>query len=110
MPSKEDVNQKYTLGIWFVKPGKEQEFIGEWTSFAEWTSKNIPGAEKGYLLQDEKNAARFVSFGPWSNEKSIQEWRATNEFKSFVLKAKELCDDFQPNTLKVVSTSESSTS
>jgi heme-degrading monooxygenase HmoA len=95
----------YTLGIWTVKPGNEKEFIKGWTEFANWTDKNISGPGKAYLLQDEKNPLRFISFGPWDNEMSIQGWRECNEFKSFVAKVKDLCDDFQPNTLKVVSTS-----
>lgn len=100
-----DTKDIYTLGIWTVKPGNETEFIKEWTEFANWTDKNISGPGKAYLLQDEKNHLRFISFGPWDNEKSIQEWRESNKFKSFVTKVKDLCDDFQPNTLKVVSTS-----
>jgi heme-degrading monooxygenase HmoA len=95
----------YTLGIWTVKPGHEQEFIRTWTEFANWTDKNISGPGKAYLLQDEKNPLRFISFGPWDHEKSIQGWRESVEFKNFSAKIRDLCDDFQPNTLKVVSTS-----
>lgn len=107
MENNNEPKDIYTLGIWTVKPGNEKEFIKEWTEFANWTDKNISGPGKAYLLQDEKNFLRFISFGPWDNEKSIQEWRESNEFKRFVAKVKELCDDFQPNTLKVVSTSKS---
>lgn len=95
----------YTLGIWSVKNRHESDFINEWTSFANWTSKNITGAGKAYLLQDEKNSLRFISFGPWEAEATIQQWRNSDEFKKFVARVKDLCDDFQPNTLKVVSTS-----
>lgn len=101
-----ELRETYTLGIWTVKPGKEKEFINEWTSFANWTSKNISGTGKAYLLNDEKNSLRFISFGPWDNESVIQQWRDSNEFKNFVTRVKDLCDDFQPNTLKVVSTSD----
>jgi heme-degrading monooxygenase HmoA len=96
----------YTLGIWTVKPGKEQEFIKEWTSFASWTSKNFSGAGKAYLLKDEKNNLRFVSFGPWDDEVIIKAWRDEREFNAFVEKMKTLCDHFEPNTLKVVSASD----
>jgi heme-degrading monooxygenase HmoA len=96
----------YTVGIWTVKPGKETEFIREWTAFAKWTGENISGSGKGYLLEDQNNSLRFISFGPWDNENIIQKWRNSDEFKSFASKAKTLCDDFQPNTLEVVSTSD----
>jgi heme-degrading monooxygenase HmoA len=106
MKNSKELEETYTLGIWTVKPGKEEEFIRIWTSFANWTSENISGAGKGRLLLDEKNSLRFISFGPWNSEDSIQKWRDSGEFKSFVTKAKDLCDDFQPNTLKLVSTSD----
>ncbi len=105
MENSKEPKAIYTLGIWTVKPDKEKEFINAWTEFANWTDKNISGPGKAYLLQDEKNPLRFISFGPWDNEKSIQEWRESPDFKSFVTKVRELCDDFQPNTLKVASTS-----
>jgi heme-degrading monooxygenase HmoA len=95
----------YKLGFWTVRPDHEKEFIGKWTGFAKWTSENFPGADKGYLLQDEKNPLRFISFGPWKDPKAIETWRSSNEFKNFVVVAKELCDDFQPNTLRLVSSS-----
>jgi len=98
-------NKIYTLGIWTVQPGKENEFIQEWTKFAQWTSKHVPGSEKGCLLQDEKNPLRFISFGPWTSKETIQKWRDSNEFKNFAVTIKELCSDFQPNTLIEVSSS-----
>ena len=95
----------YTLGNWTVKPGKQTEFIKVWSEFAQWTEKNVSGPGRAYLLQDANDPQKFISFGPWDNEKSIQQWRETDEFKSFVAQVKELCDNFQPNTLKVVASS-----
>jgi heme-degrading monooxygenase HmoA len=106
MHDKSENKETYTLGIWTVMSGKEADFINEWTSFANWTGKNISGTGKAYLLRDEKNPLRFISFGPWDNERAIQKWRESDEFKSFVTKVKRICTDFQPNTLKVASTSE----
>jgi heme-degrading monooxygenase HmoA len=102
----EPVQRIYTVGTWIVHPGKENEFIREWTRFAQWTGKNIPGSSKGYLLQDDKNPLRFISFGSWSDTEAIQTWRESKEFKNFVGTIQELCSDFQPNTLREVSTSE----
>jgi heme-degrading monooxygenase HmoA len=97
--------ETYTLGIWKVKPGKETEFISEWTSFANWTNDNISEARKAYLLKDENFPLKFISFSPWKDEKAIDTWRGSEEFKAFVTKVNNLCDDFKPNQLKVVSTS-----
>jgi heme-degrading monooxygenase HmoA len=93
----------YTIGIWTIKSGKEKEFISAWTSFAKWTREHVSEAGSAYLVLDVKNPLRFISFGPWENENSIVKWRDSNEFKNFVTKVKDLYDEFQPNTLKVVS-------
>lgn len=106
MENTEESKEIYTLGIWKVKPGKEKELIKEWTKFANWSRKNVSGAGQAYLLQDENDSLRFISFGPWDKESSIQLWRETNEFKNFVAKVKDLCDDFQPNTLRIASVSD----
>jgi heme-degrading monooxygenase HmoA len=106
MDTNADQKEIYTLGIWSVKSGDEPEFIRAWTEFAHWTSEHIEGCGKGYLLQDETNASRFISYGPWADENAIQKWRDSQEFKDFVSKVRILCDDFQPNTLKLVATSE----
>jgi heme-degrading monooxygenase HmoA len=100
----EDQKDLYTLGVWTVKPGNEAEFINEWTRFANWTAGNIQGTGKAYLLRDEKDSSRFISFGPWKDEATIKGWRESVEFKSFVVKAKALCLGFEPNTLKVAAT------
>lgn len=106
METNHQLNEIYTLGIWIVKPEKGKAFINEWTLFAKWSAKNVSGIGKGYLLQDNNNSLRFMSFGTWDNESVIQNWRNSIEFKNFITVAKDLCDDFQPNTLTVVSTSD----
>ena len=96
----------YTLGIWMLRSGRENEFINEWSRFAKSTSKNTEGNGKAYLLQDEKNPSRFISFGPWQNMDAIKKWRDSEEFKNFVAIVKDLCIDFQPNTMREVATSQ----
>ncbi|HZY10807.1 MAG TPA: antibiotic biosynthesis monooxygenase family protein [Bacteroidota bacterium] len=100
-----NLNQPYTLGRWFVKPGNEETFIAEWKSFARWTSTNQPGAGTGYLLQDPEHPHEFISFGAWDNVEVIKAWRQRPEFKAFVDRVKPLCDDFQPHTLRLAATS-----
>src|SRR6266404_3486885 len=99
------VNQPYTLGIWSAKAGNEKAFIGEWNAFANWTALNQPGAGVAYLLQDSVNPREFISFGPWENMEAIKAWRDRAEFKAFVSRVRELCDDFQPRSLVQVASS-----
>ena len=99
----EESKQLYTLGFWSVKRGKEGEFITAWESFARWTMQNQSGTVgDAQLLQDIADQQRFISFGAWEGMERVQEWRQRPEFKEFFIKAKELCEDIQPRTLKVV--------
>lgn len=101
------LGQLYTSGLWTVKPGKEEEFIHTWDEFAKWSSRHQPGAREAWLLQDLETSNRFLSFGPWESLERIAEWRATSEFAAFVAKARDLCEEIQPRTLKVVAQSSS---
>jgi heme-degrading monooxygenase HmoA len=94
--------QTYTLGIWKTKKGRETEFIEAWQSFANWTSRNLPGAGDGTLLQHEGTPQRFVSFGPWEDAESVAKWREQPRFNEFVAKAQELCEAFEPQNMILV--------
>jgi heme-degrading monooxygenase HmoA len=96
----------YTLGVWTVKAGSEKSFIAAWTAFAKWTAKTQRGAGKGVLLQDAGAPQQFISFGPWKNSEAIAAWRESPEFRAFGAKVRELCDEFQPRTLREVGSSE----
>lgn len=97
-----NLGQLYTLGIWTVKTGNEKAFTDAWQAFAEWTAKNQPGNTKATLLQDVDETQRFISFGPWKDKESIQSWRNQPQFKEFIAKARDLCEDIKPHTLKAV--------
>lgn len=92
----------FSLGIWTVKPGKEQEFIRAWDDFARWTSENMAGAGSAVLVKDLTDPQKFFSFGPWRDLKDTESWRRTPEFmKSFSI-FRELCSDIRPHTLECV--------
>lgn len=94
-------DQLFTAGLWTAKPGKEDEFAHEWEQFARWTSEHQPGAGWAYLVRDVERPQRFIAFGPWESAEQIDTWRASPEFKSFVARIRELCDDFQPGTYRL---------
>jgi quinol monooxygenase YgiN len=92
----------WTLGRWHAKPGNADDFRKAWETFANWTVINQPGAGDGYLLQDETDQDLFFSFGPWENAEAIASWRSTAEFGSFVAQVRDLCDSFEPHSLRLV--------
>ncbi len=100
------LNQPYTVGKWVAKSGKEKMSIAEWEAFAKWTARSQSGAGVGYLLQNQERPQEFISFGPWESIAAVKIWRESAEFKTFVTRARELCEDFQPQSLVLVASSE----
>jgi len=92
----------FSMSIWDVKKGREDEFIEAWTTFAEWTSRNRPGARGVHLLRDRTFPQRFVTIGPWEDTESLKAWRESEEFDKFFARAKKLCTDIRPMTLDAV--------
>ncbi|HXG35590.1 MAG TPA: antibiotic biosynthesis monooxygenase family protein, partial [Dehalococcoidia bacterium] len=87
------------LGIWKVKPGREEDFRQAWTEFAQATAQDQPGMGFAYLLQDSADPQRFISFGPWKDAEAVASWRASDRFQAFFAEVRELCEDVQPNLL-----------
>jgi heme-degrading monooxygenase HmoA len=90
----------YTVGIWTVKAGREDEFVAAWRAMGEATIAEFPAAH-GRLLRDVDNPGRFVSFGPWDSLETVDAWRASTPFKEGVARIRELLDAFEPGTYEV---------
>jgi heme-degrading monooxygenase HmoA len=90
----------YTVGIWTVKSGREEEFVAAWRAMGEATVAAFPAA-RGRLLRDVGNPSRFVSFGPWDSLETVDDWRASAPFKEGVARMRELLDAFEPGTYEV---------
>ncbi len=56
-----EITEIYPVGIWTVKPGREEEFVAAWRAMGEATIAEFPAAH-GRLLRDVDNPGRFVSF------------------------------------------------
>jgi heme-degrading monooxygenase HmoA len=91
----------YTLGVWNVKPGREDDFVAAWHALGQWTVEN--GFEShGTLLRDHEDASRFVSFGPWPSVDDAERWRAHPEFRRQLSRIQETVESFEPGTFDVV--------
>ena len=99
----DEANQRFSVGIWLVKSGRENDFITAWGDFAKRTFNNKSlGAGEVYLLQDLQQPRRFISSGPWDNIQKIEAWRQLPEFKEFFARAREMCDEITPLTMKPI--------
>lgn len=91
----------YTLGIWTVKPGREDEFVTAWRDMATRTEADFPGAS-AVLLRDRDLSNRFISTGPWSSMEQVAAWRESAAFRDGVGRIRELVESFEPHTMDPV--------
>jgi quinol monooxygenase YgiN len=96
------VGKPFTAGDWLAKEGREQEFADAWTDLAEWTSVEVPGSGWALLLRDSAHPRRFLSIGPWESIEAVDAWRSNEGFRTRVTRIRALVDDFQPQTLELV--------
>lgn len=93
----------YTLGIWTVRPGHEEDFVRAWTDMADRTASDFPGSS-ATLLRDRDRPNRFISYGPWESTDQIDRWRRSDTFVDGVGRIRPLLDEFAPATMDVVTT------
>ena len=91
----------YTLGIWTVKPGNEDEFVGAWTDLAKRTKADFPDAT-AMLLRDAEQPNLFISYGPWESVEQIDQWRGSDTFQQGVGRLRDTLNNFAPHTMHVV--------
>ena len=92
----------YTSGDWFVKPGREEEFINAWRDLAQWTAAEFAPKARAMLLRDRDEASRFRSFGPWESDEQAAAWRQSEGFVSRISRIREMLERFDAHTLDVV--------
>jgi quinol monooxygenase YgiN len=88
----------YTLGIWLVHPGRENDFVQAWRDLARKTKDDFPHA-RAVLMHDHDVPNRFISTGPWESIEQIDQWRASSTYTQGIAEMKELLEHFEPHTL-----------
>ena len=96
------IGRPYSSVNWLVKEGSEEEFVGRWTAFVEWSLKNAPGVESAILVRDSANPHRFLSLGAWDTAEAMQAWRQMPEFQELFGACRELCDEVQVHSYTLV--------
>ncbi|MEC5192828.1 MULTISPECIES: antibiotic biosynthesis monooxygenase family protein [unclassified Arthrobacter] len=88
----------YTLGIWLVHPGRENDFVQAWRDLARKTRDDFPHA-KAVLMHDRDVQNRFISTGPWESLEQIEQWRASETFQQSMSGLHEMLEHFEARTL-----------
>lgn len=96
------MGRPYTLGVWTVTAGREDEFVELWQEFAQWGAQEFPGAGRPTLLRDLDQPNRFVTFGPFRDLDQVAAFRSHPGFRARVGRMRELLDDFVPSSLEAI--------
>ena len=93
----------YTLGIWTVRPGAEDDFVAAWRDMAAGTVTDFPAAT-AMLLRDRDRPNLFISYGPWQSLAEIESWRGSAVFRDGVARMRPTLENFEPHTMDPVVT------
>ncbi|MFD1078344.1 putative quinol monooxygenase [Longispora fulva] len=92
----------YSVGIWTVKPGHEEEFVATWQAFADWTAVEFAGqGDVAHLLRDQADPQHYISFGGWPDADTLARWRSSPQFGEHVGRLRAHVDGFVPGTYDV---------
>jgi heme-degrading monooxygenase HmoA len=97
-------DEVYTLGMWRVKDGKQDEFVAAWRALGRYVNSLPHPPGRGTLLQSVDDPQQFYSFGPWDSLGDIHEMRSQPETRPEIGKLMDLCDEGRPGTFRVVAT------
>lgn len=69
----DETNQRFSAGIWLVKPGKENDFIAAWGDFAKWTFNHNPwGLPRFAYCRTSSNHAALFPADPGKVSKRLR--------------------------------------
>jgi heme-degrading monooxygenase HmoA len=94
----------YTLALWRVKEGREEEFVEAWKGLSDYflALPNPPGT--GTLVRSVEDPRLFYSFGPWRSVEDIQTMRSDPRTPEMIGKLTVLCEGAKPGTFRLVAT------
>lgn len=92
----------YTLAMYRVRPGREEEFITIWNELAE-TFVSLPNPPiAGTLIRSLADRSLFYSFGPWNSAEDVAAMRSNPEAGEMFARIGALCEDLRPGDYEVV--------
>lgn len=97
--------QMYTLGVWHVQEGRQQEFINAWKDLGTIFGSLPEPPGKGVLIQSTTDSTLFYSFGPWNSSDAIEAMRNDRRAQEGIRKLIELCTDATPGSFQVIAES-----
>lgn len=97
--------QAYTLGVWHIRDGRQQEFITAWKDLGTIFASLPDPPGKGILIQSDSDSTLFYSFGPWTSLEAIEAMRNDRLAQEGIRKLIDLCTEATPGSFHVVAES-----
>jgi heme-degrading monooxygenase HmoA len=94
----------YTLARWYVKEGREADFVTAWSGELADYFLGLPGCQWGTLLQSDDDPRSFYSFGPWNSLDDIRNMRADPRTGAVFGVLEQVCEEMQPGVFRHVLT------
>lgn len=94
--------QAYTLAMYRVRPGSENDFIQSWNALAE-TFRSLDNPPLwGTLIRHASDRRLFYSFGPWQDAGDVRMMRENPDAGRAFARIRELCEEMTPGDYEVV--------
>ena len=94
--------QAYTLAMYRVRAGQEEEFVAAWDELAALFSSLPDPPLWGTLIRHKSDRTLFYSFGPWRRVDDVAAMRGNAEAGEAFRKISELCEELLPGDYEVV--------
>jgi heme-degrading monooxygenase HmoA len=85
----------YTLSVWQVKPGMEDEFRAAWRDLAKAFSELSDPPISITLLQNTDDPHLFYSFSPWASMDAVHAMRRNSDARKEIRRVTGLCTEFR---------------
>ena len=94
--------QAYTLAMYRVRAGREEDFVAAWDELAGLFSSLPDPPLWGTLIRHRSDRTLFYSFGPWRGAEHVAAMRKNPEAGEAFRKISELCEELVPGDYEVV--------
>jgi hypothetical protein len=101
----EDSGGAYTLAMWRVKEGCEEEFVEAWSGELADFFLSLPNPpDSGTLIRSVDEPLLFYSFGPWKSLDDVRQMRSHPRTQKIMGKLRDLCEEVNAEDFAVVLT------
>ena len=95
----------YTLAVWRVQDGRQQEFISAWKDLGAAFNALSDPPGKGVLVQNASDPTQFYSFVPWQSMEAVGAMRNDRHAIEGIKRLEGLCTEATPMAFRVVAES-----